>query len=93
MGSGVNSSVQGKYVGTGGAKVEIRPGFEPKTIKILSVNGQAKFIAGMPSAMKIVNGGANALVAGLSTDEHGFDVEGAEASLNANGVEYFYEAY
>jgi len=94
MGSGVNSSSQGKYVGNGGsAAIEIKPGFKPKTIKIMSVNGQAKFIAHMPKAMKIANGGANALIDGLEAKEFGFEVTGSETVLNANGVEYYYECY
>lgn len=96
MGSGINSSAQGKYTGNGGsAPIEIKPGFEPKSVKIFSANGaaQAGGVQGGKVFKQDVAGAMTVLTAGLAIGEFGFTVSGSDAVLNANGVEYYYECY
>jgi len=96
MGSGINSSAQGKYTGNGGsAPIEIKPGFQPKSVKIFSANGKAD--AGEASGEKVFKqvaaGTLTVLTAGLAISEYGFTISGSDVVLNANGVEYYYECY
>lgn len=95
MGSGINSSAQGKYVGDGVGPIAIKPGFEPKSVKIFSANGVAQ--AGTAQGGKVfkqdVAGAMTVLTAGLTLGEFGFEVSGADAVLNAAAVEYYYECY
>lgn len=92
MGSGINSSAQGKYEGNA-TELEIKPGFKPKKVKIWSANGSAEMIEGMTSAAKRVVAGDLTFVAGLEFTEFGFKVSGSDACLNANAVAYYYECY
>lgn len=97
MGSGINSSAQGKYVGNGtsGASVqEIKElGFQPKKMKIWSANGSAEKIEGMAQAAKRVVAGDLTFVDGLEFTEFGFKLTGDDVCLNDDGVTYYYEAY
>ena len=96
MGSGINSSAQGKYVGNGtGAtsEQEIKPGFQPKKIKIWSANGSAEFFEGMASVAKRVIAGDLTFVGGIEFTEFGFKVVGEDVCINDDGVTYNYEAY
>lgn len=92
MGSGINSSAQGKYTGNG-TEIEIKPGFQPKKIEIYSANGSAHKHELMPQTAKRVVAGDLTYVDGLELTEFGFKITGSDVVLNGNGVEYYYECY
>lgn len=92
MGSGINSSAQGKYVGNA-TEQEIKPGFKPKVVKIRSAAGEVVFHEGMPNAWKQTDTAVPAFVAGVEFTEFGFKVSGTDAAINANAANYYYEAY
>lgn len=86
---------QGKYTGNGGSgPIDLKPGFQPKKIKIISANGKADMFceAGGSKVFKQVAAGTlTVLTAGIAVNEFGAQITGSDAVLNANGVEYYYE--
>lgn len=98
MGSGVNSSAQGKYTGNGSATAQVikdNLGFQPKVLKIRSVVGEVVLQEGMPGAWKQTDGAVPSFMAAgaLELTEFGFQIASADAGLNSNAVDYYYEAY
>lgn len=96
MGSGVNSSGQGKYVGNGGSEdQEIKPGFKPKVLKIRSDEGEVVLHKTMSGAWFQTNSAAPTFLAAsaLELTEFGFKVSGNVVGVNTDAKEYFYEAY
>lgn len=96
MGSGLNFSAQGKYVGNGGSSpIEIKPGFKPKVVKIRSAAGEVVMHETMPGAWKQTDAAVPSFLAAaaLSLEEFGFKVTGSDAALNAASADYYYEMY
>lgn len=89
--------VHGHYKGNGSAVS--RPfalTFEPKSVKIWSVNGSAIWNYRMPGALKILDSAVPAFrPAGelVITKDEGFEILSTDAVLNANNVQYYYEAF
>lgn len=99
MGSGVNSSAQGKYTGNGtgaSSEQEIKTlGFQPKYMRIESANGSAEFWAGKTGGIskRVVAGDLTFLASGLEFTEFGFKLTGDDVCLNDDGVVYDYSCY
>ena len=98
MGSGNNSTAQGKYVGVGAGGngfVEVTLGFKPKVLKIRSVQAEVVLHQSMPGAWKQLDSGVPAFLndGDVLLTEFGFKVTGNIVGINTSAVEYFYEAY
>lgn len=94
MGSGINSSAQGKYTGSASDQ-EFKPGFKPKVVKIRSAEGEAVFHEGMPGAWYQTDAAVPSFLAAdaLELTEFGFKVKGGVAGVNTDAAAYYYEAY
>ena len=93
-----NGNAQGKYVGNGSATLQVIKdglGFKPKVLKIRSVVGEVVLQEGMPGAWKQLDTAVPAFLAATALEFHefGFQIASADAGLNSNGVDYYYEAY
>ena len=98
MGSGLNSSAQGKYlgVGSGGAGlVQVQLGFKPKVLKLRSTEGEVVLHEGMPGAWRQTDAAVPSFLAdgAVELQEFGFQVKGNVVGINTSAKEYFYEAY
>lgn len=97
MGSGINSSAQGKYQGLGaGGDVEVKSlGFKPKVLKIRSDQGEVVMQEGMPGAWFQTDAAVPSYLADglVELTEFGFKVSGNTAGINTAAKDYYFEAY
>jgi hypothetical protein len=95
MGSGSYREEQGSYKGNGGSQdITVKLGFTPKSVEVISTNGQVFLKERMKGPFRKVTGSNPTLLSsGLEIIEGGFKVSGNNTALNANGVDYFWESF
>ena len=98
MGSPSFRVKQGSYVGQTDA-LEVKCGFQPKHVSVVSINGKALTHEGMDGTAKDVDG-ANptflTVAAGIEVTTTGFKLPaaaGADDVVNKAGDTYYYEAW
>ena len=94
MGSGNSSLKCGSYEGAGAAGLKVELGFQPRSLKIWSVEGSAHWAPAFPGAAVKIAAAAPAFVdeVRVAEDALGFSLEGTNDALNKSGVKYYYEA-
>lgn len=98
MASPSNTLKTGHYVGNGSATKRVfkMDSIEPRIVRIQSVRGQAYWNERAPGAFKILDSAVPSVLAAsaLAVEKDlGFAVSSTDATLNENGVDYYWEAY